>query len=251
MKHANRLFASALLLLATLTTTARIRYESVTDTTSITEKAHSWNEVPRDTSPWAHAVGNDWHVLFEGTPLGQPYGSFIDELVSSHGYELLWKTERQAVLRGTWKGFPGTKVVVHNRGGVCYMVEAYPKATLTIADALNQYAPLRDSLAAYSAIDPMTLEAYTVHRLEKGSPEAYEDKELSGDLDYGDDSWMTMYMLPEGHLKLEILGRNGIGNAYARYRKGRFQVHAIYRDNHSSDKVSHIDYLHPEKSWHN
>ena len=58
-------------------------------------------------------------------------------------------------------------------------------------------------------------------------------------------------MLPEGNLRLEILGRHGIGNAYARYLKGRFQVHAVYRDNHESDRVAHIDYLHPEKSWHN
>ena len=157
MYHERHHFAHALAIIAALISITSFPLQAQ-------EKAHSRSEVPADASSWNYAVRNGWHVLFEGHPLGQPYEAFLDGIISEQGFELLWKTERTAVLRGNWKGFPETKIVAHNRDGVCYMVEAYPKATLTAADAMHQYDLLRGSLADYANIDPLTLEAYTVHR---------------------------------------------------------------------------------------
>ena len=167
------------------------------------KKAINVEDRPWGVAPWEYATQMDSHIDFEGVDLGQPYDKFISE-VESKGFKTLDKQKRFTIMRGTWKGFAETKIVIYHKGGKAHLVEVYPRA-----------------------VKKWDID----HNLNIGHEDDFRMKALHREFDGANCAWETIVPLPEGTLTVNIHGKKEIGNAKARYTKGRFQIHAIYRDN--------------------
>ena len=176
---------------------------------SAQKKAINVEDRPWGVAPWEYATQMDSHIDFEGVDLGQPYDKFISE-VESKGFKTLDKQKRFTIMRGTWKGFAETKIVIYHKG---------------------IYNVVRKDFFACSGLDEKNLENLTDHNLNIGHEDDFRMKALHREFDGANCAWETIVPLPEGTLTVNIHGKKEIGNAKARYTKGRFQIHAIYRDN--------------------
>lgn len=197
---------------------------------SAQKKAINVEDRPWGVAPWEYATQMDSHIDFEGVDLGQPYDKFISE-VESKGFKTLDKQKRFTIMRGTWKGFAETKIVIYHKGGRAHLVEVYPRAVKKWDMAQAIYNVVRKDFFACSGLDEANLENLTDHNLNIGHEDDFRMKALHREFDGANCAWETIVPLPEGTLTVNIHGKKEIGNAKARYTKGRFQIHAIYRDN--------------------
>ena len=193
-------------------------------------KSYDVNDRPWGVAPWEYASQMDSHIDFEGVEMGQPYEKFIDEL-SGKGFKTLEKQKRFTIMRGSWKGLADTKIVVYHKGGRTHMVEVYPRAVKGWTQAKSIYEVIRKAFFEVSGLEEQHLAKLTDHNLNIGHESDFNMKALHREFDDSNCAWETIVPLPEGTLSVNINGKKDIGNAKARYVKGHFQVHAIYRDN--------------------
>lgn len=199
-------------------------------------KGNNVNDRPWGVAPWEYASQIDSHINFEGVEMGQPYDTFIKAL-SDKGYKTIDKQKRFTIMRGSWKGLTDTKIVVYHKGGKTHLVEVYPRAVKKWDQAQALYNVIRKDFFEVSGLDEENLENLTDHNLNIGHEDDFRKGALHKEFDGANCAWETILPLPEGTLTVNIHGKKEIGNAKARYTKGHFQVHAIYRDNSLLDTV--------------
>jgi hypothetical protein len=197
-------------------------------------KSYDVNDRPWGVAPWEYAAQMDSHIEFEGIELGQAYDTFINEL-SGKGFKTLDKQKRFTIMRGTWKGISDTKIVVYHKGGRTHLVEVYPRAVKGWDQAKALYEAIRKDFFQYSGLNEENLANLTDHNLNIGHEDDFNMRALHKEFDNANCAWETILPMPEGTLTVNINGKKDIGNAKARYTKGHFQVHAIYRDNCRED----------------
>ena len=142
---------------------------------SAQKKAINVEDRPWGVAPWEYATQMDSHIDFEGVDLGQPYDKFISE-VESKGFKTLDKQKRFTIMRGTWKGFAETKIVIYHKGGRAHLVEVYPRAVKKWDMAQAIYNVVRKDFFACSGLDEANLENLTDHNLNIGHEDDFRMK---------------------------------------------------------------------------
>lgn len=196
------------------------------------QKYHSIDEVPWGSSPYEM----NWNLKFDGVEFC-PWEDFLDSMTAKD-YSIISKEDRYAILEGTFSDkYPDTKVVVYKKYGKAYLTEVYLKANATWADAKSLYEELRNEIITDGdrVVPFVADENLNIHHVKEGR-NYY--KKIHKQFKRGNAAYVTTVPLVEGYIEIEIT--SNIVNPIARWfwKKGKFQIKVLYRNNLSEEAIS-------------
>ena len=196
------------------------------------QKYHTIDEVPWGSSPYEM----NWNLKFEGVEFG-PWDAFLDSMVVKN-YSMISKEDRYAFLEGTFADkYQDSKLVVYKKYGKAYLTEVYPKASATWEDAKALYEELRKEIMTDGdrTVPSVVDENLNIHHVKQGRNYF---KKVHKQFKRGNAAYVTTIPLIEGYIEIEIT--SNIVNPISRWfwKKGKFQVKVLYRNNLSEEVIS-------------
>lgn len=194
-------------------------------------KFHKLSEVPWGKAPWEM----DWDLSFEGVEFCE-YNAFVDSM-QAKGYVLKEKERRYSIFTGTYDGkYKDVSLIVYEKSGRAYLSEIYFKANRTWEEAKSLYDELKNDLIFDDGEEmPHTSdENLNIHHVRQGKNYF---KKLYKQFRRENVAYETIVVAPEGLVTLNIIPQivNPISKWF--WKKGKYQVHLIYRDNILEDEI--------------